>query len=48
MEHMITAHDENYISEDQLKEVNGHYKGCLVELNAYIKYLKNAKDIKTQ
>lgn len=48
MEHMITAHDENYISEEQLKEVNENYKSCLMELNGYIKYLKIAKDNKTQ
>jgi four helix bundle protein len=45
MDHFITAFDENYISEELLKEINEDYKKCLKELNTYIKYLKSAKEI---
>jgi len=45
MEHLITAFDENYITEDVLKEVNEEYKKCLKELNIYVRYLKSAKEI---
>jgi four helix bundle protein len=48
MEHMITAHDEGYIDEPYLLSINNDYKLCLIELNGYIKYLKSAKDNKTQ
>ena len=48
MDHMITAHDESYIGESQLVSINNDYKRCLIELNGYIKYLKSAKEIKTQ
>lgn len=45
MEHLITAFDENYITEEILKQLNEDYKKCLKELNTYIKYLKSAKEI---
>lgn len=45
MEHLITAFDENYITEKILKQLNEDYKKCLKELNTYIKYLKSAKEI---
>jgi four helix bundle protein len=47
MDHLITAFDEEYINNDQLKILNEEYKACLKELNTYIKYLKNAKEIIT-
>ncbi|MBI5370717.1 MAG: four helix bundle protein [Sphingobacteriales bacterium] len=43
LEHMITAYDDNYISDAILKEINNQYKACLKELNSYISYLKSAK-----
>ncbi len=43
MEHMITAHDDHYISKLLLAEVNTDYKQCLAALNGYIRYLKSAK-----
>lgn len=43
LEHMITAFDEKYITEDLMKEITNDYKECLHELNTYIKYLKSAK-----
>ena len=45
MEHLITAFDEEFINNDQLKLLNIEYKICLKELNVYIKYLKSAKEI---
>lgn len=43
MEHLITAHDEEYIDKQLLAALNQLYKNCLQELNTYIKYLKTAK-----
>lgn len=43
-EHMITAYDEKYITNEILKEINKEYKDCLKQLNGYIKYLKTAKN----
>ncbi len=45
MDHLITAFDEGYVQNDQLKIFNDDYKECLKELNIYIKYLKSAKEI---
>jgi len=45
MEHLITAFDDGFIEEALLKELNNDYQLCLKELNLYIKYLKNAKQI---
>jgi hypothetical protein len=47
MDHMITAFDEKFINDEQLKLLNDQYKVCLKELNVYIKYLKSAKEIIT-
>ena len=44
LEHMITAYDEKYITNEILKDLNKDYKECLRQLNSYIKYLKTAKD----
>lgn len=44
LDHMITAYDEKYITRDVLKDVNKDYKESLHQLNAYIKYLKTAKE----
>jgi len=44
LEHMITARDEKYITDEILKEVNSKFRDCLKELNGYIKYLKTAKE----
>jgi four helix bundle protein len=43
MEHLITASDEGFITNELLQELNSLYKECLKELNSYIKYLKEAK-----
>jgi four helix bundle protein len=47
MDHLITSYDEGYVTKDVLKELNQHYKKCLLELNSYIKYLNSAKKTKT-
>jgi four helix bundle protein len=44
LEHIITAYDEGYKAKSMLIEVNRDYKGCLKQLNGYIKYLKTAKE----
>ena len=43
MEHLVTAFDEKYISNELLAKLNKDYQSCLKELNTYIKYLKSAK-----
>jgi four helix bundle protein len=43
LEHMITAYDEKYITNEILKDINKDYKECLKQLNGYIKYLKTTK-----
>lgn len=43
MEHLITAFDDDYIDKIELETINQLYKGCLKEINSYIKYLQTAK-----
>ena len=43
MEHLITARDDKYITDDLLVQLNKNYKTCLLQLNLYLKYLKSAK-----
>ena len=43
LDHMITSYDEKYIPKETLSDINKDYKECLKQLNAYIKYLKTAK-----
>ncbi|MEO8822411.1 MAG: four helix bundle protein [Ginsengibacter sp.] len=35
MDHLITAFDEGFVNDDQLKKFNDEYKDCLKELNIY-------------
>ena len=48
MDHIITAFDDGFITEEILKDINYDFKICLKELNTYIKYLKTAKSAATQ
>jgi len=43
MEHLITAFDEKYITDETLTKVKTLYDSCLKLLNGYIKYLRNSK-----
>lgn len=43
LEHMITAYDEKYITNEILNKINKEYKECLKQINSYIKYLKSTK-----
>jgi four helix bundle protein len=43
MDHLITAYDDQYISKEEITQINSYYKNCLKEINQYIKYLKAAK-----
>ncbi|MFN8300808.1 MAG: four helix bundle protein [Chitinophagales bacterium] len=44
LDHLITALDENYITEEELKECEALYETTIKLLNGYINYLKNQKD----
>lgn len=44
LDHLITARDENYITEEELKECEALYETTIKLLNGYINYLKNQKD----
>ncbi len=43
LEHLITAFDEGYISQEKLKELKNQYDNCLRLINGYIRYLGNSK-----
>ncbi|MFK7934484.1 MAG: four helix bundle protein [Saprospiraceae bacterium] len=43
LEHLITAFDEEYISQDNLKDLKDDWDHCMKLLNGYIKFLKNKK-----
>ena len=43
LDHMITAHDEKYITKEILSDINKDYKERSKQLNTYIEYLKTAK-----
>ena len=43
LEHLITAFDEEYITEEKLKELKADWDHCLKLLNGYINYLQNKK-----
>lgn len=43
MDHLITARDDEYINDELLAVLNKDYKECLLQLNLYVKYLKEAK-----
>jgi hypothetical protein len=40
LEHLITAFDEGYISQDQLDSFKQQIESCGKSLNGYINYLK--------
>ena len=44
LDHLICAHDENYISAQDLSGLRIKYENCLKLLNGYIGYLKKAKE----
>ncbi len=44
LDHLICSYDENYITENQLKEFKITYDRCLKLINGYILYLKKRKD----
>lgn len=43
LEHLITAFDENYITNEILEKMKKQYDDCLYSLNSYIAYLKRKK-----
>jgi four helix bundle protein len=43
LDHLICADDENYITAEQLSQLEEHYNKVLKLLNGYILYLKNKK-----
>ncbi len=43
IDHLITAHDENYIDRAELDELKKHSLKCILILNGYINYLQKAK-----
>ncbi len=44
LENLIIAHDEGYISAEELEKNKNNQQECLRTLNAYISYLKKAKN----
>ncbi len=42
-EHLICAHDEEFIQKETFDETNDHILQCLKILNGYIAYLKKSK-----
>lgn len=44
LENLIIANDEGYISSEQLENLRNNQQECLRMLNAYISYLKKAKN----
>ena len=43
IDHLITAHDEGYVTESELKEYKNEIEQCLTVLNGFINYLLKAK-----
>jgi four helix bundle protein len=43
LDHLILAHEEGYITEQELIEYRRQFEKCLSKLNGYIKYLETAK-----
>jgi four helix bundle protein len=43
IDHLMTAHDEGYITELELKEFKNEIEQCLIVLNGFINYLLKAK-----
>ena len=43
IDHLIVAHEEEYISESELKDFKNEIEKCLAVLNGFINYLLNAK-----
>ena len=43
LEHLITAFDENYITNEILEKMKKQYDDCLYSLNSYIAYLIRKK-----
>jgi four helix bundle protein len=48
LEHLITAFDEKYISEQELLTFKSKIDSCAKLLNGYINYLKKAKKAKDE
>ncbi len=45
LEHLITAFDEKYITNEKLIEMKAKHDNCLKLLNGYINYLQRAKQM---
>ena len=45
LEHLITAFDEKYITNEKLIEMKAKHDNCLKLLNGYINYLERAKQM---
>lgn len=43
IDHLIVASEENYISDETLKELKSEIQACVAILNGYINYLSKAK-----
>lgn len=43
LEHLITAFDKSYITNEILEKMKKQYDDCLYSLNSYIAYLKRKK-----
>ncbi len=43
LEHLVTAFDENYITNEILEKMKKQYDDCLYSLKSYIAYLKRKK-----
>lgn len=44
LEHLVTAFDEKYITNEILEKMKKQYDDCLYSLNSYIAYLKRKKE----
>lgn len=43
LDHLIVAHEEQLIDENELMDLRNDINECLAILNGYIKYLQNSK-----
>jgi four helix bundle protein len=44
-DHLITAREENYITDKQLEEFTRDIDACLRILNGYMRFLRNSKSV---
>lgn len=45
LDHLICAHDESLINDEQLQNLRGKYEECFRLLNGYISFLKKKDDV---